>query len=332
MAEPVLLVEGLRRQYSPGRRARFGRPAAPAGRPALVDVSLSLDPGEILGIVGESGSGKSTLARCITFLERPDGGRVVFGGRDLTELHGRELRDTRRRLQIVFQDPFSSLNPTQTVGSAIGEVLGVHHLVPRGQRRARVSQLLGQVGLPAAAADRYPTDFSGGQRQRICIARALAAEPAVLIADEAVSALDVSIQAQILNLFLDLRDQLGLAILLISHNLHMVRRVAPRIAVMFGGRIVEQLSAEIGLESATHPYTRTLDAAIPRLAGARPSLSDDIGGDFAARLPVVGCPYRDRCPLAFDPCTSEDPAQTTLEPGHLVACHAAARDRGMSPL
>ena len=330
MTEPVLLVEGLRRQYDPGRAARFGRGAVPAGRPALVDVSFSLDPGEILGIVGESGSGKSTLARCITFLERPDGGRVVFRGRDLTELHGRELRDTRRRLQIIFQDPFSSLNPTQTVGSAIGEVLGVHHLVPRGHQRARVAELLAQVGLPDAAANRYPTDFSGGQRQRICIARALAAEPDVLVADEAVSALDVSIQAQILNLLLDLRDQLGLAILLISHNLHLVRRVAPRIAVMFGGRIVEQLSAEVELQTATHPYTRALNAAIPRSAGEPPSLGDDIGADFAARLPVVGCPYRDRCPLAFDPCTSEDPAQTTLAPGHLISCHAAARDRGIS--
>jgi oligopeptide/dipeptide ABC transporter ATP-binding protein len=326
VSEPLLAVEGLRRQYLPGRPARFGRAAVAPARPALVDVSFTLGQGEILGVVGESGSGKSTLARCVTYLERPDAGRVAFEGRDLGALRGRELRAARRRLQIVFQDPFSSLDPTQTVGAAIGEVLAVHGLVPRGERAARIAELLTLVGLPTAAAARYPTDFSGGQRQRICIARALAAEPEILIADEAVSALDVSIQAQILNLFLDLRDRLGLAILFISHNLHVVRRIAPRIAVMFGGRIVEFLPVGVPLDAADHPYTRTLGAAIPRLDAGPPTLGDDPNIELAGRLPSLGCPYRERCPLAFERCEREDPPLLEHDAGHLVACHAVASD------
>jgi oligopeptide/dipeptide ABC transporter ATP-binding protein len=327
VAVPLLSVEGLTRTYA-SRTGLLGRGRDRTTRPALSDVSFTLERGEILGIVGESGSGKSTLARCVTLLERPDAGRVLFRGRDVAALPGRERRETRRRIQIVFQDPFSSLDPTQSVGSAIREVLAVHRLVPRAERGARVRALLDQVALPSTAVDRYPSDFSGGQRQRICIARALAAEPEILIADEAVSALDVSIQAQILNLLLDLRDELGLAIVFISHNLHVVERVAPRVAVMFGGRIVERLGVGVPLEAARHPYTRALAAAIPRLERAETLGASPFGDDASARLPVVGCPYRERCALAVARCATEDPPLASIGNDHLVACHVVAQEQG----
>lgn len=328
MAELLLNVEHLSKSYTHERGlfdAIRGRHAPPTTRPALDDVSLSLHVGETLGIVGESGSGKSTLARCLTLLEQPDGGRVLLDGVDLTRLRGRELRDQRRRIQVVFQDPYSSLNPRLSVRDAIGEVLIVHRLGPRSEVQTRTVKLLDQVGLSERALDRFPSEFSGGQRQRICIARALAAEPALLIADEAVSALDVSIQAQILNLFVDLREQLGLAMLFISHNLHVVRHVAPHVAVMFGGRIVELVPETMRLEDAEHPYTRSLYAAAPRLRATGPALQEMVAADLAARLPVVGCPFRDRCPRAFDRCAMEDPALLDVGPGHLVACHAVAQ-------
>jgi oligopeptide/dipeptide ABC transporter ATP-binding protein len=306
----VLVAENVRKTYG-GRGQR---------RPALVDVSLRLERGEILGVVGESGSGKTTLARCLTLLERPDAGRVVFDGRDLTRLGGRELRRVRRRIQIVFQDPYASLNPRMTVGSAITEVLRVHELVPREGLAARVVELLELVGLPPAAAARYPADFSGGQRQRVCIARALAASPDVLVADEAVSSLDVSVQAQVLNLLLELRDQLGLALVFISHDLHVVRHVAPRIAVMFGGRIVELLPPGVPLDAARHPYTQALLAAVPRLDDT--SLERLEVQDLSAALPLEGCPFRDRCPRAFEPCTTQDPPLLPTSGAHLAACHA----------
>ena len=327
MAEILLVAEHLSKTYGQDRRIFDAiRPHdRPMVRPALNDVSLSLGAGETLGIVGESGSGKSTLARCLTLLEQPDSGRVLLDGQDLTTLRGRELRDQRRRIQVVFQDPYSSLNPSLSVRDAISEVLTVHRLVARGEVHARCVGLLHQVGLPERALDRFPAEFSGGQRQRICIARALAAEPALLIADEAVSALDVSIQAQILNMFVDLREELRLAMLFISHNLHVVRHVAPRIAVMFGGRIVELIPAGTRLEDAEHPYTRSLYAAAPRLGAAGLAVVEATPADLAARLPVVGCPFRDRCPRAFDRCAVEDPALLQVGSGHLVACHAVAQ-------
>lgn len=327
MAEPVLVAEGLTRTYAEGpsllERVR-GRAEHRDVRPALNGVSLSLEGGEVLGVVGESGSGKSTLAKCLTLLERPDAGRVWFRGQDLTDLRGTELRGARRRIQVVFQDPYSSLNPRYTVHSQISEVLRVHRLVPSGAVNARVGELLDQVGLSASARDRYPADFSGGQRQRICIARALAAEPAVLIADEAVSALDVSIQAQILNLLLDLQERLNLAMIFISHNLHVVRHVAPRIAVMFGGRVVESLPPEVALDAARHPYTQALVAAIPRLDEWHPEPDAAAPADLATALPTVGCPFRERCPLRFDPCETDDPPLLPVEGQHGVACHHVA--------
>ena len=323
----LLVAEHLTRIYSHRRGWRW-EAIAPgpraAARPALADASLSLERGEAIGIVGESGSGKSTLARCLALLERPDAGRVLLEGVDLTRLGSRHLRRSRRRIQVVFQDPYSSLNPRLTVGSALREVLSVHDLVPRDQIPRRVAALLEQVGLPARAVDRYPSDFSGGQRQRICIARALAADPEVLIADEPVSALDVSIQAQILNLLADLRVRLRLSMIFISHDLHVVRYIAPRIAVMFGGRIVEILPPGVPLEGARHPYTEALLAARSRLEPGWLARSGQVDGELAAALPAVGCPFRTRCPHTMAVCETVDPALHDLGSGHAVACHYVA--------
>src|SRR5690348_6767512 len=318
----LLEAEGLTKTYAHRRgwAAPGGHGARDAVRPALTDASLSLERGESIGIVGESGSGKSTFARCLALLERPDTGRVLLDGIDLTRLKAAPLRRTRRRIQVVFQDPYSSLNPRLTVGSALGEVLLVHRLIPRDQIARRVATLLDQVGMPARAAGRYPSDFSGGQRQRICIARALAAEPQVLIADEPVSALDVSIQAQILNLLADLRGQLGLSMIFISHDLHVVRYIAPKIAVMFGGRVVEVLPPGTPLEGARHPYTQALLDARSRLQPGWLMRSRDLGADLSASLPATGCPFRERCPHAVAVCRDIDPPLRDIAQGHSVAC------------
>jgi oligopeptide/dipeptide ABC transporter ATP-binding protein len=313
MAEVVLEGRGLTRDFDRGRRGGARR------RPALIDASVVLRRGEILGIVGESGSGKTTLARCLALLERPDRGQVLLAGEDLTALPRARLRRRRRRIQTVFQDPYASLNPRLTVAGALTEVLAVHRLVPRADRPRRVARLLDLVGLPAAAAGRYPRDFSGGQRQRICIARALAAEPEVLIADEPVSALDVSIRAQILNLLLDLAAGLGLSMIFIGHDLFVVDYVAGRTAVMLGGQIVEVLPEGAPLSAALHPYTRALIAAAPTL------LTDAAPAPLASPAalgapPAAGCPYWSRCPLKADPrCASEFPPLREAAPGHLVA-------------
>lgn len=262
----LLVAEHLTRTYA-HRRGWLGGAGASgprgAARPALADASLSLERGEAIGIVGESGSGKSTLARCLALLERPDAGRVLLEGVDLTRLGRRQLRHSRRRIQVVFQDPYSSLNPRLTVGSALREVLSVHDLVPRDQIPRRVTELLDQVGLPARAVERYPSDFSGGQRQRICIARALAMEPQVLVADEPVSALDVSVQAQVLALLEEIRGRLDLAMLFITHDLRVAAQVCDQVAVMQAGRIVECGPAEEVLVRPRHPYTQALCAAAP---------------------------------------------------------------------
>lgn len=252
MPEPLLSVEGLSKTYAPGLR------------PALVGASFTLARGEILGVVGESGSGKTTLARCVALLERPDTGRVIFKGENLTALNDRELRKRRRGVQTVFQDPYASLNPTKRIGAALAEVMLVHGLATRESARSQVVALLEQVGLPASAAETYPKSFSGGQRQRICIARALAAQPDILIADEPVSSLDVSVQAQVINLILDLKDRLGLAVIFIGHDLQLIDFIAPRVLVMLQGEIVESLAGG-SLAGARHDYTRALMAAVPKL-------------------------------------------------------------------
>jgi oligopeptide transport system ATP-binding protein len=320
MSEVILEAEGLSKAYAERHRLRrkAGTPVAPR-RPALADVSIRLERGQVLGVVGESGSGKTTLARCLSLLVRPDSGRVLLEGEDLSALSPRQLRARRRAIQVIFQDPYASLNPRMTVGAAMAEVLQVHNLVPRDRVSGRVEELLALVGLPSDAMTRYPSDFSGGQRQRICIARALAAEPVVLIADEAVSALDVSIQAQVVNLLLALRSDLGLSMLFISHDLHVVRRIAPTVVVMFAGRVVEVLPADAPLEAAEHPYTRALVAAVPRLETmALPAVPASEPG---SALHAQGCPFRGRCPQATELCAAVDPDLRETPRGGAVACH-----------
>jgi len=262
MSSPLLSVEGIGKTYQPSRGLFERRQVV---RPSLRNASLTLDKGEILGVVGESGSGKTTLARCIAMLERPDAGRVLLAGEDLAAMPAARLRARRRSIQTVFQDPYASLNPRLTVGDALAEVMLVHRLESKATVKAKVVELLAQVGLPPRAAEAYPNAFSGGQRQRVCIARALAAQPDILIADEPVSSLDVSVQAQVVNLLLDLRDRLGLAVIFIGHDLQLIDFIAPRIIVMLAGEIVETIPDGVSIEDAKHAYTRSLLKAIPSL-------------------------------------------------------------------
>jgi oligopeptide transport system ATP-binding protein len=332
VSETVLHVEDLRKAYGARRRrliAQSDRPDRHGERPALGGVSVALGRGEVLGIVGESGSGKSTLAWCISMLERPNSGRVVLNGVELTALSARQLRHNRRRVQVVFQNPYASLNPRLSVGSMLAEVLRVHQLVDRDRINARVVDLLALVGIPSSAAGRFPSEFSGGQRQRLCIARAIAAEPDLLIADEALSSLDVSIQAQVLNLLLALREELQLSMLFISHDLHVVRRIASAVAVMFGGRIVELLPRDVPLEEGRHPYTLDLLAALPSLSGGPPAAARG-SSDLGAALPAQGCPFRDRCKYVLDACTHVDPPLSLIGGRHLVACHYVANTHAAS--
>jgi oligopeptide/dipeptide ABC transporter ATP-binding protein len=318
VSEPLLRVQGLHKAFAVG-----GWPARKRWVRAVDGVDLELAAGETLGVVGESGCGKSTLARLILRLLRPDSGRVEFEGRDLANLSRRALRGLRRQMQIVFQDPYASLNPRMSVGEAIGEGLLIHGLAD-GRRRERVAELLEIVGLRREHAERYPHEFSGGQRQRIGIARALAVEPRLLIGDEPISSLDVSIQAQILNLLLDLQQRFGLAYLFISHDLRVVRHLADRIAVMYLGRIVELASSDALHARPQHPYTEALLSAVPAPDPTRRRQRIELRGDVPSPLdPPPGCPFHPRCPKAAERCARETPALREVAPGHLSACHFA---------
>ena len=321
MAEVLLEVHDLVRHF-PIRRGLFGRGG---GQVRAVDgVSFDVRQGEVLGLVGESGCGKTTTGRCILRLIEPDSGTVRFAGRDITRLSRSELRPLRRQMQIVFQDPYSSLNPRLTVGSMLGEALAIHGLARGAKARSRVAGLLELVGLSPDHARRYPHEFSGGQRQRIGIARALAVEPRLIVADEPVSALDVSIQAQIMNLLQDLQRRMDLTYLFVAHDLSVVEHISDRVAVMYLGRIVELAEAEVLYREPRHPYTLSLLSAIPVPDPAYRRGRVVLGGDVPNPAhPPAGCRFHPRCPIAHEHCSREEPALREVEPGHVSACHFA---------
>jgi peptide/nickel transport system ATP-binding protein len=287
---------------------------------AVAGASISVERGQIVGLVGESGCGKSTLARAAVGLVAPSAGTVAFHGRPVTPLARRSRSPELARLQMVFQDPQSSLNPRRTIGSQLSDALDILNLVPRQQRPARVAALLEQVGLSVGARDRYPHQFSGGQRQRIAIARALAADPSVIVLDEPLSALDASAQAQVANLLVQLCRELDIGMLLISHDLAIVNQIADEVAVMYLGLIVEQSPTGQLWRSPRHPYTEALIGAIPHADGlkSQPTILPGEVPDPAA--PPPGCRFHTRCPLVFDRCRSEVPPLISVEPGRTQAC------------
>ncbi|MCZ6794216.1 MAG: ATP-binding cassette domain-containing protein [Planctomycetota bacterium] len=315
---PLVRVRDLEKHY-PLRR---GVLSWKGGSVKAVDgVSFDIRPGETMGLVGESGCGKTTLGRCVLRLIEPTAGTVEFDGRDLAALSPRELRALRRNMQIIFQDPFGSLNPRMTAGSIVGEALEIHGLGSPGDRRRRVAETLERCGLDASLAGRFPHEFSGGQRQRISIARALALRPRFLVCDEPVSALDVSIQAQIINLLQELKEEFRMTYLVIAHDLSIVQHLSDRVAVMYLGKIVEFGRREEVYTNPLHPYTQALLAAVPEVD--RPTReAPAVRGDVPSPLdPPSGCPFHPRCPLAEEICRERTPSETDLD-GHKVWCHA----------
>ena len=318
--QALVMTENLVKEFPAGSEGLFG------GRKLTVkavdDVSIRIAPGETLGLVGESGSGKSTLGRLILRLLEPTRGRIVFDGRELSKLGRYELRQLRRQMQIVFQDPYASLNPRMRVGAIVGEGIVIHKLARGREKQERLVELLKMVGLEADALSRYPHEFSGGQRQRIGIARALAVNPRFLVLDEPVSALDVSIQAQIINLLQDLQERLKLTYLFIAHDLRVVEHISQRVAIMYLGKIVELGTSEQIYANPRHPYTRALLSAIPSIDPSTKQERIRLPGELPSPVdPPPGCNFHPRCPYAKDICRTAMPILETGTGGHAVACH-----------
>lgn len=319
MPVPLLQVEDLKVHFSTGKRK---------GQPVLraVDgVSFELNAGETLGLVGESGCGKTTTGRAVLRLIEPTAGKVTFEGTDLGSLSRQQLRRFRRHMQIVFQDPFASLNPRMKVGEALIEAMEIHHIGEPRERQAMAQELLLRVGLNPDYMERYPHEFSGGQRQRIGIARALAVQPQLIVCDEPVSALDVSVQAQVVNLLQDLQQELGLSYLFIAHDLSVVKHISHRVAVMYLGQIVELAAVDELFANPQHPYTQALLAAVPIPDPDEPVGPLPLTGELPSPLnPPSGCRFHTRCPYAVEGCSSQTPLPRVVAPGHLVSCHRVA--------
>ena len=316
--EILLEVKGLEKYY-PVTSGLFSQHVGDVK--AVDGVSFQIKSGEILGLVGESGCGKSTLSRTILRLEEPTRGEILYKGTDIAKLDKKGLRELRKELQIIFQDPEASLDPRMTVGDSIGEALFIHHVGHEQERREKVAQLMEQVGLEAEQADLYPHEFSGGQKQRIGIARALAINPRLIVADEPVSALDVSIQAQILNLMMDIQQQFGLTYIFIAHDLSVIKYMSHRVAVMYLGKIVELADKNELFQNPLHPYTEALLSAVPSLQSKRRErilLRGDVPSPMA---PPLGCRFHTRCHKVMPICSSGEPELVELHLGHQVACH-----------
>jgi oligopeptide transport system ATP-binding protein len=318
----ILRVENLVKHFPIMKGAILRRQVAAVK--AVDDISFDIHRGETLGLVGESGCGKSTTGRAILQLHRPTSGHVWFGGKDLTKLKGEELRHMRRKMQMIFQDPYASLNPRMTIGEIIGEPLLVHNLATKQQAERQVEELLATVGLNPAYANRYPHEFSGGQRQRVGVARALSLKPELIVCDEPISALDVSVQAQVVNLLEDLQSQFGLTYLFIAHDLSMVRHISDRVAVMYLGMMAELASRDEIYLNPLHPYTQALLSAVPI---PDPAIEEKrkrkiLQGEIPSPVnPPSGCHFRTRCPLADTICAEIKPEFREVVPGHFVACH-----------
>jgi len=316
----LVRVENLSKEFPAGGDALFARNRLTVK--AVTGVNLEVFPGETLGLVGESGSGKSTLGRLILKLLEPTAGTVWFDGRDLSTLGRKDLRALRREMQLVFQDPYASLNPRMKVRAIVGEGIEIHNLARGPEKEKRIAALLEMVGLDAGTMNRYPHEFSGGQRQRIGIARALAVGPRFIVLDEPVSALDVSIQAQIINLLQDLQERLRLTYLFVAHDLRVVEHISRRVAIMYLGKIVELGAREEIYSNPRHPYTRAILSAIPSIDPAGRPERIKLPGEMPSPVnPPSGCAFHPRCPYAKDECRSVEPALITGRGGHAVACH-----------